>query len=130
MTLPLTADSRARSPGLHGVLLKMLRAEISSFSLTSLPTHAVGPSILFPKISYFEDDLSCTGKAATLRVLSFSAPSFEQFCQPELHLENIEMTEKKVVLKWGAAKLHSTEKSINLEVRINELGLCTQRQTR
>ena len=52
-----------------------------------------------------------------MRVLSFSAPSFEQFCQPELHLDNIEKSENKVVLKWGAAKLHSTEKSINLEVR-------------
>ena len=52
-----------------------------------------------------------------MRVLSFSAPSFEQFCQPELHLDNIEKKENRVVLKWGAAKLHSTEKSINLEVR-------------
>ena len=50
-------------------------------------------------------------------MLSFSAPSFEQFCQPELHLDNIEKSENKVVLKWGAAKLHSTEKSINLEVQ-------------
>ena len=66
----------------------------------------------------FGDYLASPGKAATLRVLSFSAPSFEQFCQPELDLVNIEKTENRVVLKWGAAKLHSTKKSINLEVRI------------
>ena len=53
-----------------------------------------------------------------MRVLSFSAPGFEKFCQPKLHLDSIEKTDKKVVLKWGAAKLHSTKKSINLEVRI------------
>ena len=53
-----------------------------------------------------------------MRVLSFSEPKFEQFCQPKLDLKNIEKTETKVVLKWSAAKLHSTKKSINLEVRI------------
>ena len=73
-----------------------------------------------------------------MRVLSFSAPSFEQFCQvgqkkrvkrvkniytyifcqPEIHKENIEKSEKKVSIKFGAARLHSTKKSLNLEVRI------------
>lgn len=53
-----------------------------------------------------------------MRVLSFSEPSFEQFCQPELDLDNIEKTENRVVLRWGAAKLHSTKKSINLQVSI------------
>ena len=40
------------------------------------------------------------------------------FCQPEIHKENIEKSEKKVSIKFGAARLHSTKKSLNLEVRI------------
>ena len=112
--------------------------------LFDLIAHTCGRFDLFSfqKNLLSETKLPCPGKAATLRVLSFSAPSFEQFCQvgqkkrvkmvkkkckqiyiyifcqPEIHKENIEKSEKKVSIKFGAARLHSTKKSLNLEVRI------------
>ena len=108
--------------------------------LFDLIAHTCGRFDLFSfqKNLLSENKLPCPGKAATLRVLSFSAPSFEQFCQvgqkkrvkrvkniytyifcqPEIHKENIEKSEKKVSIKFGAARLHSTKKSLNLEVRI------------
>lgn len=55
------------------------------------------------------------GKAATLRVLSFSATSFEDLCQPELK-GVIEKKEKWIRVTWQPARLESARKQ-KLEIR-------------
>ena len=80
------------------------------------------------------------GKAATLRVLSFSATSFEDLCQPELkvtktisllyfHEGVIEKKEKWIRVTWQPARLESARKQ-KLEVRFPSVWCEPCRQIR
>jgi len=47
------------------------------------------------------------GISATLRVLSFSAHSFEEFCQPRILEKMMQKTESSVTVKWDPASLQN-----------------------
>ena len=57
---------------------------------------------------------SC-GQPATLRVLSYTAPTFYELCKPEL--QEVTMTESSIRLTWNPCKLQSMEVSNQLEVQ-------------
>ena len=63
------------------------------------------------------DLVACTcGKAATLRVLSYTSPSFEQLCQPRILTHQISKTESSVKVRWGPARLQDIRRLDQLEV--------------
>lgn len=57
---------------------------------------------------------SC-GQPATLRVLSYTAPTFYELCKPEV--EDVIMTESSIKLSWKPCKLQNIEVSKQLEVQ-------------
>ena len=57
---------------------------------------------------------SC-GQPATLRVLSYTAPTFYELCKPEL--EDVIMTESSIKISWKPCKLQNIEVSRQLEVQ-------------
>ena len=63
------------------------------------------------------DLISCTcGKAATLRVLSYTAPSFEKLCQPRIQIGKTEKTETSLKIQWQTARLQEIRSYQKLEV--------------
>ena len=63
------------------------------------------------------DLIACTcGKAATLRVLSYTAPSFEKLCQPRIQNGKTEKTETSVMIQWQPARLQDIRSYQKLEV--------------
>ena len=57
---------------------------------------------------------SC-GQPATLRVLSYTAPTFYELCKPEL--QDVVMTESSIKLSWKPCKLQNIRVSKQLEVQ-------------
>ena len=55
------------------------------------------------------------GQPATLRVLSFTAPTFANLCQPEL--ETVTMTETSIKITWKRAPLQSLTGIRQLELQ-------------
>eukprot|EP00092_Neocalanus_flemingeri_P001833 GFUD01001954.1.p1 GENE.GFUD01001954.1~~GFUD01001954.1.p1 ORF type:complete len:952 (+),score=205.85 GFUD01001954.1:214-3069(+) len=55
------------------------------------------------------------GQPATLRVLSYTAPTFAQLCQPSL--QNVTMTENSIKLSWKPCPLQHIESSKRLIVQ-------------
>eukprot|EP00092_Neocalanus_flemingeri_P016447 GFUD01017797.1.p1 GENE.GFUD01017797.1~~GFUD01017797.1.p1 ORF type:complete len:977 (-),score=204.76 GFUD01017797.1:255-3140(-) len=58
---------------------------------------------------------SC-GKSATLRVLSYTAPSFEKLCQPIILHDKIRKTEDTFKIEWKPAKLQNILHYDKLEI--------------
>ena len=54
------------------------------------------------------------GKSATLRVLSYTAPSFEKLCKPEI--SNVIMTEDSLKIEWKPTPLQDMRQYDKLEV--------------
>ena len=63
------------------------------------------------------DLIACTcGKAATLRVLSYTAPSFEKLCTPRIQTGKTEKTETSLKIQWQTARLQDIRSYEKLEV--------------
>ena len=63
------------------------------------------------------DLVACTcGKAATLRVLSYTAPSFEKLCQPRIQNNKTTKTETSLKIQWLPARLQDIRSYDKLEV--------------
>ena len=56
------------------------------------------------------------GKSATLRVLSYTAPSFAKLCQPVVLNDRITKTENSLKIEWEPAKLQDMRQYDKLEV--------------
>ena len=79
---------------------------------SSAATEASGEDFLF-----LFDLISCTcGKAATLRVLSYTSPSFEQLCQPRILHQQTSKTESSIKITWNPARLQDIRRLEKLEV--------------
>jgi hypothetical protein len=81
----------------HGVKLSLVADN------TACAGELAGADFLF-----LFDLIACTcGKAATLRVLSYTSPSFEQLCQPRILCQRIAKTETSIKITWTSTPLQN-----------------------
>ena len=83
-----------------------------SLAADSTAEYLVGADFLF-----LFDLVACTcGKAATLRVLSYTSPSFERLCQPRIVHSDIIKSETSLKVSWSPTPLQNISHYNKLEV--------------
>ena len=83
----------------------------------SLATDSSGEYLAGADFLFLFDLIACTcGKAATLRVLSYTSPSFERLCQPRIIHQDIRKTETSLKISWTPTPLQNINQYDRLTV--------------
>ena len=83
----------------------------------SLATDSSGEYLAGADFLFLFDLIACTcGKAATLRVLSYTSPSFERLCQPRIIHQDIQKTETSLKISWTPTPLQQINQYDRLTV--------------